>query len=84
MKKPGYCDGYRLLQPVVNIIWRPSRQSTYWVCTQRQNRRGLSKMARLVEAVTRRLQVQERITSQIADILKEAVEPHGCHGRCGR
>jgi len=34
-------------------------------------------MARLVEAVTRRLQVQERITSQIADILTEAVEPHG-------
>lgn len=38
---------------------------------------GLSKLARLVEAVTRRLQVQERITSQIADILDEELSPHG-------
>ncbi|SDT03131.1 GTP cyclohydrolase I [Paenibacillaceae bacterium GAS479] len=38
---------------------------------------GLSKMARLVEAVTRKLQVQERITSQIADILEEALKPQG-------
>ncbi|MBB6673293.1 GTP cyclohydrolase I FolE [Cohnella nanjingensis] len=38
---------------------------------------GLSKLARLVEAVTRRLQVQERITSQVADILEEVLEPHG-------
>ena len=38
---------------------------------------GLSKLARLVDAVTRRLQVQERITSQIADILEEKLRPHG-------
>jgi len=38
---------------------------------------GLSKFARLVEAVTRRLQVQERITSEIADILDEVLKPHG-------
>ncbi|QWU16833.1 GTP cyclohydrolase I [Paenibacillus sophorae] len=38
---------------------------------------GLSKLARLVEAVTRRLQVQERITSQIADIMTEVLSPHG-------
>lgn len=38
---------------------------------------GLSKLARLVEAVTRKLQVQERITSQIADIMEEALKPHG-------
>ncbi|MWC29962.1 GTP cyclohydrolase I FolE [Paenibacillus sp. MMS18-CY102] len=38
---------------------------------------GLSKLARLVEAVTRKLQVQERITSQIADILAETLSPHG-------
>ncbi|MCS7464652.1 GTP cyclohydrolase I FolE [Paenibacillus doosanensis] len=39
---------------------------------------GLSKFARLVEAVTRRLQVQERITSEIADIIEEELKPHGC------
>ncbi|CAJ1316781.1 GTP cyclohydrolase I [Paenibacillus nuruki] len=38
---------------------------------------GLSKFARLVEAVSRRLQVQERITSQIADILVEVLDPTG-------
>lgn len=38
---------------------------------------GLSKLARLVEAITRRLQVQERITSQIADIMDEVLHPHG-------
>jgi GTP cyclohydrolase IA len=38
---------------------------------------GLSKLARLVDAVTRRLQVQERITSQIADIMDEVLLPSG-------
>lgn len=38
---------------------------------------GLSKLARLVEAISRRLQVQERITSQIADILDEVLKPNG-------
>lgn len=38
---------------------------------------GLSKFARLVEAITRRLQVQERITSEIADTLEESLSPHG-------
>ncbi len=38
---------------------------------------GLSKLARLVDVVTRRLQVQERVTSQIADTLEEVLQPHG-------
>ncbi|MBP1992347.1 GTP cyclohydrolase I FolE [Paenibacillus eucommiae] len=38
---------------------------------------GLSKFARLVDAITRKLQVQERITSEIADILDEVLHPHG-------
>lgn len=38
---------------------------------------GLSKFARLADAITRRLQVQERITSEIADILEEVLRPHG-------
>lgn len=38
---------------------------------------GLSKFARLVDAVTRRLQVQERITSDLADVIEEVLSPHG-------
>ncbi|MGG1573819.1 GTP cyclohydrolase I FolE [Fictibacillus sp. NRS-1165] len=38
---------------------------------------GLSKLARAVEAVTRRPQLQERITSDVADALVETLDPHG-------
>jgi GTP cyclohydrolase I len=38
---------------------------------------GLSKMARIAEIFARRLQVQERLTAQIADALVEAVDPLG-------
>ncbi len=38
---------------------------------------GLSKFARLVDAITRRLQVQERVTSQIADVIETVLQPHG-------
>ena len=38
---------------------------------------GLSKLARLVEVYARRPQVQERLTSQIADLLMEKLEPRG-------
>ncbi len=38
---------------------------------------GLSKIARLVEVFARRLQVQERMTRQIADSIQEAIAPLG-------
>jgi GTP cyclohydrolase IA len=38
---------------------------------------GLSKLARLVEVFARRLQVQERLTSQIADAMTEILNPAG-------
>jgi GTP cyclohydrolase I len=38
---------------------------------------GLSKLTRLVQVVARRPQLQERMTSMIADSLEEALEPRG-------
>jgi GTP cyclohydrolase IA len=38
---------------------------------------GLSKIPRLVEVFARRLQVQERLTCQIADALMEVLQPQG-------
>ena len=38
---------------------------------------GLSKIPRLVEMYSRRLQVQERMTTQIADAIAQAIEPQG-------
>src|SRR5690606_32366101 len=38
---------------------------------------GLSKMARVVDVFARRLQVQERMTDQIADALVDALQPRG-------
>jgi len=38
---------------------------------------GLSKLARLVDVYARRPQVQERLTSQIADALVEGLQPRG-------
>ncbi|MEM9097398.1 MAG: GTP cyclohydrolase I FolE [Pseudomonadota bacterium] len=38
---------------------------------------GISKLARLVEAYSKRLQVQEKMTAQIANTLMEALQPMG-------
>ena len=38
---------------------------------------GISKLARVVESFARRPQVQERLTSQIADIIDEELKPQG-------
>jgi GTP cyclohydrolase I len=38
---------------------------------------GLSKIPRLVEAFSRRLQVQERLTSQIAEVILKKIKPLG-------
>ena len=38
---------------------------------------GLSKIPRIVDMYTRRLQVQERLTRQIADFVSEVVQPQG-------
>ena len=38
---------------------------------------GLSKMARTLEVFAKRLQLQERLTAQIADVFMEELKPHG-------
>ncbi len=38
---------------------------------------GLSKLPRVVDTLSRRLQVQERMTKQIADVLEETLSPKG-------
>jgi GTP cyclohydrolase I len=38
---------------------------------------GLSKVARLVDVFARRLQVQERLTDQVADAIMDVLAPHG-------
>lgn len=38
---------------------------------------GLSKIARVVDVYSRRLQVQERLTHQILSAIKETLNPHG-------
>ena len=38
---------------------------------------GISKLARVVEAYARRLQIQEKLTAQIANAIDEVLKPHG-------
>jgi GTP cyclohydrolase I len=38
---------------------------------------GLSKLARVVDAVAKQLQMQERLTAQIADAIEKALDPRG-------
>lgn len=51
---------------IVNIGYIPNKKIV-----------GISKLARLVEVYCRRLQIQERLTTQIADIINKIVEPIG-------
>ena len=39
---------------------------------------GISKLARVVEAFARRLQVQEKMTAQIAHCIQDVLKPKGC------
>jgi GTP cyclohydrolase I len=54
------------IRGVVHIAYLPRRRVV-----------GISKLARLVEAFGRRLQIQERLTTEIADTLAQVLQPRG-------
>lgn len=48
-----------------------------YIPNREQRITGLSKLARVVDVLSKRLQVQERLTTQIADALDHALSPRG-------
>jgi GTP cyclohydrolase I len=54
------------IRGVVHIAYLPNQRVV-----------GISKLARLVEAFGRRLQIQERLTAEIADTLEHVLQPRG-------
>ncbi len=63
----SHCEHHML--PVIgraHIAYLPNKQII-----------GLSKLARLVDIYANRLQIQERMTAQIADTLQEVLKPRG-------
>jgi len=54
------------IRGVVHIAYLPNQRVV-----------GISKLARLVEAFGRRLQIQERLTAEIADTLAQVLQPRG-------
>jgi GTP cyclohydrolase I len=54
------------IRGVVHIAYLPNRRVV-----------GISRLARLVEALGRRLQIQERLTAEIADTLAHVLQPQG-------
>lgn len=54
------------IRGVVHIAYLPNQRVV-----------GISKLARLVEALGRRLQIQERLTTEIADTLAQVLQPRG-------
>ncbi|WP_018902666.1 GTP cyclohydrolase I FolE [Rhizobium sp. 2MFCol3.1] len=63
----SHCEHHILpFRGVAHVAYVPSKRVV-----------GLSKIARLVELYARRLQAQERMTSQIADALEGSLQPYG-------
>ncbi|NVK20258.1 MAG: GTP cyclohydrolase I FolE [Methylocystaceae bacterium] len=38
---------------------------------------GISKLARIIEVFAKRLQIQEKMTAQVANVIQEVLDPHG-------
>ena len=67
MRFSSFCEHH--MAPIIgkaHIGYLPSRRVV-----------GISKLARLVEVYARRLQIQEKMTAQIADTISDILEPKG-------
>ena len=65
----SYCEHHLLpFLGKAHVAYIPNRQGQIT---------GLSKLARLVDGFAKRPQVQERLTSQVADALMERLQPQG-------
>lgn len=63
----SHCEHH--LAPIVGRAWVAYLPGTRVV--------GISKLARTVDAFAKRLQIQERMTAQIADVINDVLQPHG-------
>jgi GTP cyclohydrolase I len=77
----GYDDAVILrdipLQSTCEHHMAPIRGLVHIAYLPRRRVVGISKLARLVEAFGRRLQIQERLTTEIADTLAQVLQPRG-------
>ena len=77
----GYDDAVILrdipLQSTCEHHMAPIRGLVHIAYLPRRRVVGISKLARLVEAFGRRLQIQERLTTEIADTLAQILQPRG-------
>src|SRR2546428_14001822 len=67
LEMSGLCDHH----------WRPFSGKAQGASIPRGRVTGLSKIPRLIEIFSRRLQIQERLTTQIAETIQKAIEPQG-------
>ena len=63
----SHCEHH--LAPIIGKVW------VAYVPTGRVV--GISKLARVVEAYAKRLQIQEKLTAQIANVIEEVLHPQG-------
>ena len=77
VRRDGDREGHRLHLDVRAPSPAVLRQGATWPTCPHRKIVGLSKIPRLVEMFSRRLQVQERLTTQIATTLDEVLRPRG-------
>jgi GTP cyclohydrolase I len=60
-----------------HLIPFTGRAHVAYIPNKKQEITGLSKIARVVDLLSKRPQVQERLTTEIADALERALDPRG-------